>query len=109
MQKNWMEVILLRTSPENIEMLVEELPKKLNALLKTPELLSVAICVHGQYSSDMIIELRWDSLAPVERSREGLLMAEHLSQYGFINHSIWIDKFRSKRRVSMERVEGGAM
>jgi len=87
----WIEIIKLRNAgkaPESLKGFLQGLPKNGH-----PGLVETKLYRHASWETDWGLHLLWESEAP---KREGSLLAlrlcQTLSEFGLVDHSIWIEE-----------------
>ncbi|MEL6349257.1 MAG: hypothetical protein AAFV53_39515 [Myxococcota bacterium] len=80
----WVELIRVRSSPGQLDVVLPALRAQLDALPCESQLLR-----HGQYDGDVAALLVWQNGTP-HPSREGLLLAQHMQPHGSIDHAVWV-------------------
>ena len=85
----WLEIIRLLTSRGKIGVLLEDLSAIIRDLQGTDGKESVTVHSRKAFESDLLICIRWKRDGQPEKSREGFLLAEYLTDFGMVDHEIW--------------------
>ena len=89
----WMEMIRLRTPQGQEERLTKLLVDSTHDIISEPGLKEARIYTNASFHSDLALNLMWDTETTQRQgSRVGLSIAQTLSTYGLVEHSIWSEK-----------------
>jgi hypothetical protein len=89
----WIEVINLRSSEKQQEMLGAALSRSLPPRDLTGGLVQMKIYRHAMVDTDLSIHLCWESRdAEKDGSPLGLHLAEALKPFGLVHHSVWLER-----------------
>ena len=89
----WMEMIRLRTSQGQEEKLARLLVESAHDIMGEPGLKEARVYTNSAFHSDLALNLFWDTNVSMRQgSRVGLSIAQTLTFYGLVEHSIWSEK-----------------
>lgn len=89
MTRQWIEIVRLVSAPKDVQMLQKEIRAQIDGLEKTPGLERALVMLHAIYGTDFAIVLVWNNEREPVKTREGLLLADGLRQFGSVDHAIW--------------------
>ena len=96
----WLEIIELRTSDSNRELLKSQLQKLIEEVNAETKKQTIKSYCRTMVDTDFSIHLFHDSKAVEEcGSRLGLRLASALREFGLVNHSVWIEVDAPLRRL----------
>jgi hypothetical protein len=88
----WLEVIELRTVNSNRELLESQLLTLIDAIEKAAQQQAIKSYRRVMIDNDFSIHLFHDSTKVENKgSQLGLRLASALKEFGFVNHSIWLE------------------
>jgi hypothetical protein len=85
----WLETIRLLAARSRIDGLLRELPHLLARDPGVGTARQVRIYRQPMVGSDLLVCLWREGTDEPGQSREGLLLAEYLSDYGLVDHAVW--------------------
>jgi hypothetical protein len=85
----WVEIIRLVSAPQDVNVLQESIRAQVNGLKKTQGLKRALVMLHAMYGTDFAVVLVWENDRQPVKTREGLLLADCLQQYGSVDHAVW--------------------
>ena len=89
----WMEMIQLRTPQGQEEKLAKLLVDSAHDIIGEPGLKEAKVYTNSSFHSDLALNLVWDTDVTLRQgSRVGLSIAQTLTFYGLVEHSIWSEK-----------------
>lgn len=89
----WMEMIRLRTPQGQEKKLAKLLVDAAHDVMGEPGLEEARVYTNASFHSDLALSIAWDTDATQRQgSRVGLSIAQTLSSYGLVEHSIWSEQ-----------------
>lgn len=89
----WIEIIRLRTQPDAEPSIITTLKEMIRSLNGTPGLDEARIYTHSAVPGDISLHIMWNTVQDIFKESEvGLMIADALSKYGLLDHSIWLMK-----------------
>jgi hypothetical protein len=85
----WLEIVRLLSAPQDVPALQESIRPQLEGLQKTPGLKRALAMLNATYATDFAITLVWENERQPVKTREGLLLAACLQQFGSVDHAVW--------------------
>lgn len=85
----WIEQIRVRSSPSALRAAMPAVQQHLRSLADSAPQAETFFLQHALYDGDLAVVVVWQSEDPPSKSREGLLVAEHLRQLGSVDHTVW--------------------
>ena len=85
----WIEFIRLLTAQKDVDALQHAIDAQLETLRNTHGLERVQAMLHATYGTDFAIILVWENQREPVKTREGLVLANCLQQFGLIDHAVW--------------------
>ena len=85
----WIELIRLLAAPSDTKALQESIQAQIETLQNTHGLERVLAMLHATYGTDFAIVLVWRNRREPVKTREGLLLANCLQQFGSVDHAVW--------------------
>lgn len=88
--KKWIELVRVRSSAAALASAMERLREQVEAIEASVEDAEPFFLQHALYDGDLAVVVIWRRDCPPQKTREGLLIADTLSQLGSIDHAVWI-------------------
>jgi hypothetical protein len=85
----WVEIVRVLTAPKDVKALQKDIGVQLDRLQNTPGLGRALAMLHATYGTDFAIVLVWKDEREPMKTREGLLLADCLQQFGSVDHAVW--------------------
>ena len=92
-----LEIIQLLASRDKIKRLLEDLPEILDNFQDIDGKKEIRVYSRDTFDTDLLICLRRERNGQPDKSREGLLLAEYLRDFGMVEHQVWEQKLPSKK------------
>ncbi|MCG8334922.1 MAG: hypothetical protein MJE63_10415 [Proteobacteria bacterium] len=86
----WVELIRVRSSADAVKEAIPSLKKKMDEISQSTSAEETFMANHALYDGDLSVVVVWNNDVEPMKSREGLLLAEHLCQLGPVDHAVWI-------------------
>ena len=86
----WIEFIRVRSSAAALQPAIPEILERLEAIAHAQSVIATHCVAHAFYDGDLAVCLVWRESADPSRSREGLLIAQRLMEFGPVDHSVWL-------------------
>jgi len=87
------ELIRVRASSARLLEVADELREMVSLLGDTLEHAQVSLLGHALFDGDLAVVIKWSERVDRVKSREGTMVAAHLSRFGEVDHSVWIPFF----------------
>lgn len=89
----WVEIIHLRTIPQHVETLLDDLAGPVRAIEPDKDLVAIKIYRHPRLDTDLSIHIHWQGDHPEAlESVLGLRLAHLFTEHGLANHSVWVER-----------------
>jgi hypothetical protein len=85
----WMEIIRVLGAFPDAHPMHEEIQVRLEETRKAAGLKRAILMTKASYGSDFGVVLVWQSESQPDKTREGLVLAEYLRQFGSVDHAAW--------------------
>lgn len=85
----WIELIRLLTAQKDVQALQDAIQTQLDTLRNMSGLERTLAMVHAAYGTDFAVVLVWHNQREPVKTREGLLLADCLRQFGMVDHAVW--------------------
>lgn len=85
----WLETIRVLASHDRVRRLLAALPDLLAPMVEADEGPVVEAYSHPTLETDVLICIRWPDGQGAAASAPGLILAERLTEYGMVNHTVW--------------------
>ncbi len=85
----WLETIRVLAARHRVDGLLRELPQLLTHGAGVATSRRIRIYRQPMVDSELLVCLWRDEAGEPGHSREGLLLAEYLSDYGLVDHAVW--------------------
>jgi len=85
----WIELIRLLTAQKDVQALQDAIQAQIETLRNARGLQNVLAMRHATYGTDLAIVLVWNNEREPVKTREGLLLANCLQQFGSVDHAAW--------------------
>ncbi len=96
----WLEIIHIRSIKENPAKLAKEIKSNMAEHSLKGGLFHVQVFIHHTLTTDISIHLHQETVGDRRPSVElGLALTAGLSEYGSINHNVWMEFESEKREV----------
>ncbi|WP_421899839.1 hypothetical protein [Maridesulfovibrio sp.] len=86
----WIEFIRVRSSASVLDEAVSAVTGEVNKINESPSGAEAFMMRHGLFDGDLAVVLVWGDGIKPDKTREGLLLAGTLEQYGPVEHAVWI-------------------
>lgn len=99
----WVEVIEFRAFEPDHALLELDFWNSLNSATRKANIAKVEVYTHSTLPTDISIHLHYDS-AQVENqgSSLGLRFVSELKAFGVVNHTVWVEKFATKKKKEVK-------
>jgi hypothetical protein len=88
-----LEIITIRSAGNIPEPIISELLRQIEQIDTTERPAAIKIYHHAGVNSDVSIHLHWRSISGSHgKSPLGLMLSHALTDFGLLNHSIWIEE-----------------
>ena len=95
---NYLEIIELRSSNKNDQILSERLTRFIDDLNRESENYSLKLYRHATVGTDWSVHLHYQlEINTTSPSKLGLKIAPVLKEFGLVHHSIWSEEKRRKK------------
>ena len=95
----WVEQIDLMTSPDGLLSLLDDIPARLKAAEGEKKLVNLEMLFRHHCESALQIRMVWNGHLQPEKSRFAIMLANFLSQFGTLRHSIWVFDRKSSKNL----------
>lgn len=86
----WVEMIRVRSSATTLEEALPDLEIILKEINTTSAVKEAFLANHGLYEGDLSAVVIWDNDITPTKSKEGLVLADKLTNLGPVDHAVWI-------------------
>ena len=93
----WLEIIHLRTTPSQIEILLNDLSGLIDTAEQERGFSVLRMYRHPRLPTEVAVHIHWNSQKPKSlESTLGLRLANLLGENGTANHTIWVELMENK-------------
>lgn len=85
----WLEIIRLLGAPQDVRAIQDAIGPQLDQLRNTPGLKRALTMLNATYATDFAVTLVWENRREPVKTREGLLLASCLQDFGSVDHAVW--------------------
>ncbi|MEM9459779.1 MAG: hypothetical protein AAGF11_36720 [Myxococcota bacterium] len=85
----WIELIRVRSSGATLQEAMPALEARVRELDDSIPDAEAYFLQHALYDGDLAVVMVWRTSAEPRKTREGLLVAEHLRRLGSVDHAVW--------------------
>jgi hypothetical protein len=102
MAMEWKEIVYICSSNANCQRLEKALPEQCQAIEKAEGLQAIEVFKVDRCRYDLAVMLSWDMPIVDEprQSREALLLAEFMEQFGLIDHRILVQTYPQQQALA---------
>jgi hypothetical protein len=93
----WLEIIRLLASRGKIEVVLSDLSTRLDNFIGAEGQEMLTVHSSPTLGSDLLICIRWNNATSPQKSREGLLLADYLTDFGLVDHAVWKQELSARR------------
>lgn len=89
-EKKWIELIRVRSSMSALSEAMPSLSSLVGEIEKSVTEAEIFFMQHALYDGDLAVVVVWRTDLKPLKTREGLMVAEHLQRLGTVDHAVWI-------------------
>jgi hypothetical protein len=86
----WIEQIRVRSSLAALRAAMPSLRRQVEEIEASVPEAEPFFLQHALYDGDLAVVVIWRGVIAPEKTREGLMIAEHLQALGSVDHAVWI-------------------
>jgi len=86
----WVEMIRGRSSSGALAAALHPISAQAREITRVPDVVDAMVLTHALFDGDLAVVLLWDNERHPVKTREGLMIAENLEQYGLVDHAVWV-------------------
>lgn len=86
----WLELIRVRSSRTSLEAAKPSLEEQLREIERSADGAETSLLKHAIYDGDLAVVLIWRNESAPQKTRVGLMVAQHLQQVGSVDHAVWV-------------------